>query len=283
MVGASKNSSTRLVSVDGMQTGTTSVLIVDVSTTNSMATTGLLRSSQFATDTLPSAGLNAAKGTLNYSGKLGTVHVTVTGGRSISMSQAVRCINPSANKADLGKTVSMQITDGTVSGSANLMLCSAIKTTFGSGDIGLLMVIKPGTGTGPSFSGTPVPALTPPPGVTPPAGVTPPTTSGGLQGAINIGNFPAITAISPAPGTPMSTTPTITVTFASAVPAGAQVNMILMPSAGGMPVQLTPQVSGNTITATVTTALAAGTYKLIVSATNGSGGSSIYQGSYTVS
>jgi hypothetical protein len=280
LVSGSQTSSTGQLSVSGMKTTTTSLLFVDISTT-STASTGLLRSSHFASASLPASGLsttNAAgkvSGTLTYSGSLGSTHLVVTGGdRNVSMTQSVRCLNPGADKADLNKAVSVQLAQGTVSGSANLRVCSAIKTTFGNGDTGTVMVIGPASST------------TPAAGATPPAGVTPPTTGGSLPGAINVGNFPAITAISPAPGTPMSATPTITVTFAAALPAGAQLHIILLPSGGsaGMPAQLpNPVVSGNTATVTVTTALQAGTYKLLVSATDGSGGSSIYQGTYTVS
>ena len=287
MVSGNKTLSSSQLDVSGMKTGTMSLLIVDLST-DSMATTGLIRSSQYASDTLPPAGLSAVTaagkttGTLTYRGVLGSAHLVVTGGgQSMSMSRSVRCLNPNASKADLGKTVSMQITQGTVSGSVSLTVaCSAETKTFGAGDKGSVMVIGPASGGGATANTTPVAGATPPPGV------TPPTTSGSLPGAINIGNFPAITAISPAPGSPLPATGTITVTFASALPAGAQIHMILLPSggSGGMPVQLpNPVVSGSTATVTISTALSAGTYKLMVTATNGSGGSSIYQGTYTVS
>ena len=286
MVSGNKTLSSSQLDVSGMKTGTLSLLIVDLST-DSMASTGLVRSSQFASDTLPPADLSASTsagktmGTLTYRGALGSAHLVVTGGgQSMSMTQSVRCLNPNASKADLGKTVSMQITQGTVSGSVSLTVCSAVKATFGSGDKGSVIVIGPGSSGGTSASTTPVAGATPPPGV------TPPTTSSSLPGAINIGSFPAITAISPAPGSPLPATGTITVTFASALPAGAQIHVILLPSGGsaGMPVQLPdPVVSGSTATVTISTPLPAGTYKLMVTATNGSGGSSIYQGTYTVS
>jgi len=287
MVSGMQSKSTSHLVVTGMKVGGLSMLFVSVSGT-STATTGLISTSHFATDDLLPAGLttstNAAGkvvGNVQYRGVLGSASFAVTGtGQTMNLSEPARCINPNANKADLSKTVNMSMTQASVTGSVNLMVCSAVKTTFGSSDTGTIMVIS----TASSSASTPVPGATAPPGT------TPPSTSGGLSGAMSLKGFPAITQISPAPGSTISSTPTIVVTFASALPSDAQV-AIMLTGDSGTPTVGQAVVSGSTATYTVDSSapLASGTYKLMVTATSPSAGSmAMYpappaQATYTVS
>jgi len=240
---------------------------------SSTAEMGLTGSSEFAGDTLPLAGLSTGTNhagqpatTLTYHGTLGSVSLDFTGaGEAITASDPGRCVNPNAAKADLSKMVGEQQTRAAVEGSVNLTAaatCSALQTTFGAGDRGMVFVFGP-----PSLSSS----------------AAPPGTSDVLP-AQGKGDVPDIEAISPAPGSSLAAARSITVTFARPLPAQAYLVIMLKGPSGAVALS-EPVVSASSATVTIgsSAALQPGTYTLDVSATSGSGGQVFYEGTYTVS
>jgi len=111
----------------------------------------------------------------------------------------------------------------------------------------------------------------------------PPPVTDGLPLALGSRGIPDIIGIDPAPGTPMSTKPIITVTFGARLPA--QDYLVILLSEPGREAALSdPVVHGNAATVTVDPSwpLTSGTYTLRVIATNSAGGDVYYQGTYTV-
>jgi methionine-rich copper-binding protein CopC len=212
---------------------------------------GLTSAMQLATGPLPLSGLSTGTSPLaklDYAGSLGTVHLAFTGSLSTDTVKA-KCVNPSAGKSDLTKDVSKQHADmAQVTGTADVLACGRKlpTATFGTGDFGSVTEYVPATAASLAASG--------------------------LPGSYSMGGFPNITKLDPAPGSTISTTPTIKVTFASALPAGTQV-MIMLTGGSGAPVAGQATVSGATATYTVDSSapLAAGTYKIMITAHGGSG------------
>ncbi len=235
--------------VMGSKRGTATSLTV-YETTAMSVDVGLQYEMQMATDdksasTLTTGGGHAA--TLNYSGNLGTADLVFDGSSSTTPTTGT-CVNPNAVKGDLSKPVDKVDTQGTVSGPVDLKLCSAeIKATYGTGDIGSVTAYQKGSAA--LIHGK----------------------MSGLPGGVYIkGTIPTITGIDPAPGSTISPTQSVTVTFASALPAGSMVMITLTPSAGGTSSMMGPAMltSGGTsqVSLTPKSALAAGTYNLSVSA-----------------
>ncbi len=236
------------------------------------ASTGLISSSHFATDSLPLAGLTTGTGkagqpatTLTYKGALGSAGLAFTGsGEPMVASDKGRCVNPNAAAADLGKTVGEQLARAAVEGSVSLSATAAsgvLRATFGNGDLGMVAVYGPTTAAAgvPSATGTGLPVF-------------------------GRGDVPGIRQIGPAPGGELSAARAITVTFAHPLPAHAYLVVMLEGPGGAVPLS-DPVLHGNAATVTLTSpaALEPGRYTLEVSATSRSGGQVFYDGTYVVS
>ena len=212
---------------------------------------GLTSVMHFATGPLPLSGLTTGTSPLaklDYTGSLGTVHLAFTGSLSTDTVKG-HCANPTAGSADLTKNVSKEHADtAQVTGKANVLACGRKlpTATFGTGDFGSVTEYVPATAASLAASG--------------------------LPGAFSYG-FPNITNIDPAPGSTIKTaTPTIKVTFASALPAGAQVMIMLTGPA-------TAEGNATEVGTTSTYAFAvdsgspltSGTYKIMITAHAGTG------------
>ncbi len=270
--GGSKQPMTSLM-VIGTKRGTTTTVTVGQSKSMNVEV-GLQSVMQMASDNgAPASALTTGGGhvaTLNYSGALGTADLVFDGTPSTS-STTGQCANANAAKSDLSKTVEEDQTQGTVSGPVDLKVCSAgIKTTYGTGDTGMVTVYQK------------------------PSAALSRTASGALPGGVfTKGSIPAIKSITPAPGATISPTQSVTVTFASALPAGSMVLINLTPTSGGTAQMLGPAMltSGGTsqVSLTPKSALPSGTYKLQVTAMAGSANIEMYpspmggyQATYTV-
>ncbi len=108
------------------------------------------------------------------------------------------------------------------------------------------------------------------------------TVTGGLPLALGSGDIPDIIRIDPAPGGPLSSRPTITVTFGGSLPAHAYL-VIMLSGPGGEAALKDAVVHGKAATVTVDPLwpLKPGSYTLHVAATTDSG-EVFYQGTYTV-
>jgi Bacterial Ig-like domain len=258
---ATRNTKTGRIGVGAYQmTGGPSLFFVSIGT-SSTATTGLVSSTHFASDTLPANGLTTGTNpaaTLQYSGALGSATLQFTGkGQSFSFTESGACVDPSASTADQAKSVSLSTSQTAVSGPVNLVACTTAKTTFGAGDSGVLISTSPATTTAPTAV----------PGTTPIVVPTIPTRSGTMS----------VVKLTPADGaTGVSTSTPISVTL-SATPKNGQVTMILMEADNPAGVVVLPPATYDpgTMTATTTpaTPLTANTkYKLTLVAVGASGG-----------
>ncbi len=222
------------------------------------AASGLIASSHFVTDELSASGLSTGTSgqiTLAYAGTLGRAHIVFTAkGGLQTATDTGRCINPNAAKAELDRTVEEQFSDAAVAGPVGLSVCGARQVMFGSGDMGTTVVYAA-------------------------AGAD---TSDSLP-ALGRGNIPSIMQVAPAPGTVLSPSPTVAVTFAGPLPAHAHVVILLEGPAGEAAIS-DPVVHGSTATVALGPGqtLQPGNYTLNIGATSSSGGEVSYTATYSV-
>jgi hypothetical protein len=232
--------------------------------TSSTAAVGLVNSTHFASDKLPSNGLTTGANpaaTLQYRGTLGSAKLQFArSGQSFSFTSSGACVYPGASAADQAKSVTLSTLQASVSGPVNLVACTTAKTTFGSGDTGVLISTSAAAANAP----TPTPL---PGGVATPITVPTIPSTGGMT----------VVKLTPADGaTGVSTTAPISVTL-SAAPKNNQVTMILteVNNPAGVVVLPPPTYDPATMTAT-TTPLAPLTpntqYKLTLVAVGAAGG-----------
>ena len=253
-VGASKDMGATRLYVTASKQGKSAGIDISVST-GITASDGLVGISHFGWDALPVTGMTtgdnpAAK--INYKGSLGTASLTFASTGTSTDYTSANCALPGVPKADRNRTISRQNVEATVTGSVTLSVCGAVKATFGSGDQGYIIV-------------------------------TGPATNGALPGSGTTGSYPSIVQISPPPGSPLSTAPTITATFAAAIPVAAHVAFTLV-GPGGSATLPAAVVTGKTAAVVVDSCspLKPGTYTLRVDASDNSSGDSYYSATVVV-
>ncbi len=253
-VSASKNMGATRLQIIGLRQGNSAAIDISVSTSIT-TTTGLVDISHSGRDALPPAGLTTGANPaamLTYKGILGSASLTFASTQASTDYVSAGCFLPGVAKADRNKTISLQSAQATVTGSVALNVCGAVAATLGGGDQGFVDVVGPAT-------------------------------TGGIPGSGTDGNYPAIVQMSPPPGRPLSTTPTITATFASALPANAHVTFALA-GPGGSATLPAALVTGNTAAVVVDSCspLKPGTYTLRVDASDNSGADSYYSATVVV-
>lgn len=163
------------------------------------------------------------------------------------------------------------------------------KTVLDTGTYTLYVGATSDTGGSVFYEGTYAVSAAPSANSTPAAGATPTVVARTIPGkVVVIGDMPGIANISPFPGSTIARTPTIVVTFKSALPAGTHFEIsVLMMDSKGNPTgegQASAAVKGNTliITEASSSPLSAGKGEFIVVGTDNNGDTLEYRMTYTV-
>jgi hypothetical protein len=231
---------------------------------------GLVAYSHSAIDTMPADGLTnptAHTTDIVYSGVLGSASLHLARSGLVSHTrQTAGCLNPEVSETEQSTPIAQQETLGTVTGTISLAVCGTLAHTFHSNnhdDFGGV-VITSDPNLAPSVTAV-LPAATPVPGIG--SGTSANVSSGGL----------AIISLSPADGaTGVSPSPVIRATF-SGTPDPSQVTFLLMESVNPTAMVMLPAPTFNAASNSDVTAPAGAlkphtAYRLVISATNSSGG-----------
>jgi hypothetical protein len=231
---------------------------------------GLVGTIHSAVVTMPADALTnptAHSTDIVYSGVLGSANLHLAqSGTVFHYRQTVGCLNPEVSETDKGRSVAEQGNSAAVTGSISLAACGTITHTFPSNGSPYAggVVTTSGPNRAPAVTAV-LPASTPVPGI-----------GSGASANVGTGGL-AIIGVSPADGaTGVSTSPIIRAIF-SGTPDPSQVTFLLMESVSPTAMVMLPAPTFNagsdSSATTPAVALKPNTaYRLVISATNSSGG-----------